>query len=288
MAVAGTAEPARRGRRARRARACAGWRSRPRAWRRCAAGGSRGASPTPTSRSCCATRAQLGRLAALALFDDAGRGGRRAARLEREAGRPRRETFRLCDESARRSQRGARSTSCARREARGLAPGAALERRRRAPATARDGPRPAPPRRPGDRRPVAARLGLLALPGPGGQRAPALGAAHARPARAARCARSSSACAATWDDAELAARAGHAWSALSRACHHHPYELAPTAAELRAWFAVVEDLVARTGSIPYFFSSSSRDRAAGRCRRCHPSAARRPCPGTSTSCPTAP
>ena len=46
-------------------------------------------------------------------------------------------------------------------------------------------------------------------------------------------------------DADLAARAGHAWSALSRACHHHAYELAPTAAELRRWLAVVEELVER-------------------------------------------
>ena len=44
-------------------------------------------------------------------------------------------------------------------------------------------------------------------------------------------------------DADLAARAGHAWSALSRACHHHPYELAATAAELGGWLAVVEELV---------------------------------------------
>jgi hypothetical protein len=45
------------------------------------------------------------------------------------------------------------------------------------------------------------------------------------------------------DEPELAARAGHAWSALSRACHHHPYELAPTAAELQGWFSVVEELI---------------------------------------------
>ena len=44
-------------------------------------------------------------------------------------------------------------------------------------------------------------------------------------------------------DVDLAARAGHAWSALSQACHHHAYELAPTAAELRGWFSVVEELV---------------------------------------------
>jgi hypothetical protein len=43
-------------------------------------------------------------------------------------------------------------------------------------------------------------------------------------------------------DADLAARASHAWSALSRACHHHPYELAPTAAELQGWLSVVEEL----------------------------------------------
>jgi hypothetical protein len=44
-------------------------------------------------------------------------------------------------------------------------------------------------------------------------------------------------------DASLAARTGHAWSALSRACHHHPYELAPTSTELGSWFSVVGELV---------------------------------------------
>jgi hypothetical protein len=47
------------------------------------------------------------------------------------------------------------------------------------------------------------------------------------------------------EDAPLAARAGHAWSALSGACHHHPYELAPTSAELGSWLAVVGELVER-------------------------------------------
>jgi hypothetical protein len=45
------------------------------------------------------------------------------------------------------------------------------------------------------------------------------------------------------EDAPLAARTGHAWSALSRACHHHPYELAPTAGELQSWFLVVRELI---------------------------------------------
>ena len=49
------------------------------------------------------------------------------------------------------------------------------------------------------------------------------------------------------EDAKLAARTGHAWSALSRACHHHPYELAPTAGELQSWFSVVSELVQRVG-----------------------------------------
>jgi len=47
-------------------------------------------------------------------------------------------------------------------------------------------------------------------------------------------------------DADLAARAGLAWSALSRACHHHPYELAPTAEELRGWLSVVDELIQKT------------------------------------------
>jgi hypothetical protein len=46
-------------------------------------------------------------------------------------------------------------------------------------------------------------------------------------------------------DEDLAVRARHTWSALRSACHHHPYELAPTAAELRAWLSVVEELAQR-------------------------------------------
>ncbi len=52
------------------------------------------------------------------------------------------------------------------------------------------------------------------------------------------------------DDGGLAARSGHAWSALSRACHHHPYELAPTAAELGSWLSVVGELVERVDAMP--------------------------------------
>jgi hypothetical protein len=34
-------------------------------------------------------------------------------------------------------------------------------------------------------------------------------------------------------DPEIAEGAAHTWSSLSRICHHHPYELLPTAVELR-------------------------------------------------------
>jgi hypothetical protein len=59
------------------------------------------------------------------------------------------------------------------------------------------------------------------------------------------------------EDAKLAARAGHAWSALSRACHHHPYELAPTSAELRSWFLAVRELIETVGLRSSPRSSSS-------------------------------
>ena len=40
-------------------------------------------------------------------------------------------------------------------------------------------------------------------------------------------------------DPSVARRAHHAWTALSRAAHFHPYELSPTQEELRAWHEVV-------------------------------------------------
>ena len=42
----------------------------------------------------------------------------------------------------------------------------------------------------------------------------------------------------------LAGRVAHTWNALSQACHHHAYELAPTSAELAAWIKTVERLQA--------------------------------------------
>lgn len=48
------------------------------------------------------------------------------------------------------------------------------------------------------------------------------------------------------DDRSLGERVRDAWGALSDACHHHPYELAPNAAELRGWIATVRELVQQT------------------------------------------
>ena len=46
-------------------------------------------------------------------------------------------------------------------------------------------------------------------------------------------------------DDDLSSEVRHAWGTLSRACHHHPYELAPTAGELRLWLDVTRSLVGR-------------------------------------------
>jgi hypothetical protein len=48
------------------------------------------------------------------------------------------------------------------------------------------------------------------------------------------------------DDRVLAAEVNHAWWALTGACHHRLYELAPTGAELGPWIDVVDRFVAKT------------------------------------------
>ncbi|TCM51298.1 hypothetical protein [Kribbella sp. VKM Ac-2568] len=51
------------------------------------------------------------------------------------------------------------------------------------------------------------------------------------------------------DRSGLAATAEYAWIALSRACHHHAYELAPTVSELRHLHAVVAEMAAKRARI---------------------------------------
>ena len=47
-------------------------------------------------------------------------------------------------------------------------------------------------------------------------------------------------------DQPLAGRAHQVWAALSRASHHHPYDLAPTHDELHAWCETVAEVIERT------------------------------------------
>ena len=43
-------------------------------------------------------------------------------------------------------------------------------------------------------------------------------------------------------EGDLASRLAHAWAALSRACHHHSYELPPTVEEIKTWMEPVREL----------------------------------------------
>lgn len=63
------------------------------------------------------------------------------------------------------------------------------------------------------------------------------------PAVASAPARAPLLCLRSFIDRRLALRADATWAALSRACHDHPYELPPTAAELAGWFETTEELV---------------------------------------------
>lgn len=51
------------------------------------------------------------------------------------------------------------------------------------------------------------------------------------------------------DQTLFATRAEYAWHALSRACHHHAYELAPTVSELQHLHAVVTQLINSTAGL---------------------------------------
>ena len=49
-------------------------------------------------------------------------------------------------------------------------------------------------------------------------------------------------------DASTAALAAEAWYGLARATHHHAYDLAPTATELRRWHDLVRAVIAQLGA----------------------------------------
>jgi hypothetical protein len=50
-------------------------------------------------------------------------------------------------------------------------------------------------------------------------------------------------------DDRLAAEIQHTWGALTGVCHHHPYELGPTATELRAWLDTTAAVLLRLNEI---------------------------------------
>ena len=56
----------------------------------------------------------------------------------------------------------------------------------------------------------------------------------------------------------LAGRVVYAWNALSQACHHHAYELAPTAPELQVWMAAAGELVGLI-SDAHMYQKDARD-----------------------------
>jgi hypothetical protein len=66
-------------------------------------------------------------------------------------------------------------------------------------------------------------------------------------------------------DDRLAAEIQHTWGALTSVCHHHPYELGPTATELRAWLDTAAAVLLRLHEIcgnpqPGASSSPARNR----------------------------
>jgi hypothetical protein len=68
--------------------------------------------------------------------------------------------------------------------------------------------------------------------------------AETRPLRQATM-RSQLICLPAYLDPALAHQVAYTWAALSKACHYHPYELAPTSGELAAWISDVAILISR-------------------------------------------
>ena len=67
---------------------------------------------------------------------------------------------------------------------------------------------------------------------------------HAQAAGLSGCTmRSQVLCLTAYLDPDTASRAAYLIAALSRACHYHPYELAPTAAELTGWLDQAAQIV---------------------------------------------
>ena len=246
MAVAQHGGPARGRRAARHPGPVPAGASRRRAWRRSAAGGSAGASATPTSRTCSRGCSGTKAFVSLALFDDADSAGDVHAAPEPgvDATSP---TSTACATRAPTASRWApaSTSSATRRSSRSGCRALQVSTPTELLAMARQLLDRASP---GDRRPLAPRGRAARPPGPrdGGRRLS--GRRAPDPARVLPDAPQLICLREYLDDDDLAGRVHHAWNALSRACHHHPYELAPTAGELAAWLETVERWVSVSGA----------------------------------------
>ena len=63
-----------------------------------------------------------------------------------------------------------------------------------------------------------------------------------RPELMSASARAQLLCLPVWLSPDLAGRAAWTYSALGRACHHHAYDVAPTAMELANWLETADEL----------------------------------------------
>lgn len=54
-------------------------------------------------------------------------------------------------------------------------------------------------------------------------------------------------CLSVYVDNTIAAQASSAWASLSRACHHHPYELPPSIPQIEESLGVVDELIQVAG-----------------------------------------
>ena len=60
-------------------------------------------------------------------------------------------------------------------------------------------------------------------------------------------------------DVELAESSSYAWMALTRVCHHHPYELLPNNGELNALIDIAQQLAEKTRDL----TTAAVDRESG-------------------------
>jgi hypothetical protein len=94
------------------------------------------------------------------------------------------------------------------------------------------------------------------------------GPAHDRPSLDACTTHAQLLCLSTYlKDDETAGQLRYAWSALTRACHHHPYELPPATAELEGWLGMIAACLRQAPSSSARMPLSWRCHCVGRATR---------------------